>query len=445
MQNAAQMLLGYLEEKYLGDAALSVEWLQTFLKREHSSIDWNTVTEDGLPLLHLAVMNEVTPPAEMQAVVMELLAHGAKFDIQDSDGDTALEAVLSATEELEDRDDDPPTDDIKATHVAAVRGLILSPASSIQSSHVQSICSWLRRHVPSEMQSQVIADLESRVGKQEVRKLWSSEELLGYLELCAYDEKRGVKASKVKEFLDAGASPGHTQNGATALLLVVLNPYSDLEELKQVFHMMLTIQPEVATMRDGFKLSALQWASDYVSVAQQHNLKKANPAALLALMPAIISCLPFDVDAGEACFKVSADGQCPAATVAHAIGIKLPVTRFLAGDRVRCRIGVPGHETAWEEGVVLGIGYRERCWPTSHPGAPYEVMLDIGSRVYALVDNDRIIRREDDKQRGARSQKGPAKKGVRFRKQQREDGTWELLDTVSGKARPASPPDSDDD
>lgn len=139
---------------------------------------------------------------------------------------------------------------------------------------------------------------------------------------------------------------------------------------------------------------------------------------------------------GARCLKVSATGI---------TGEARPETslRFLEGDRVRCRVEAPGGTTAWEEGTIVALWYRDKCWPGSFPGAPYEIKLDIGQLVYALSDNDVMIRSEAQK---APSAGLPTKaSGGRFCKRQREDGSWELLDTKSGKSRACSPPDSDED
>jgi len=297
---------------------------------------------------------------------------------------------------------------------------------------------------------------------------------LAYLEDRAYEQRAGVEAAKVQDFLSKGARPGHKQNGATALQLVVLNPYSSFEELNKVFMMMVSAAPEVAAIQDGFKLTPFMWASDYTNIAQQHGLSRPNPGVLLALVSALMAVLPPEVDAGEYCAKVAPDGQCP---MTRPVGA--PATRFMEGDRVVCRVQAPGGETAWEEGVVVGMWYREGCWPDAHPGAAYEIRLDIGLQVFAIADNDRLVRREEASGKKSAAPSAPAAAaaagrssaaaqaevaageaggrggtgdaaaakpgGQRFQRRRREDGKWELLDTVSGKGRPCSPPDSDEE
>lgn len=440
----------------------------TFARAGGKRLSWEMRSEDGLPCLHLAVMNEVTDPEDLGAIVHILLEQGAPPTVEDGDGDTALQAVIALTEDTDkggDGGNESPEDveALKLLHVAAVRALLQHKAYQLGQPEVTSTVAWLRRHVPEAAQPPVLKDLEARVGKEPVAKAWSSEELLGYLERCAYDNKAGVQASEVNKFLARGAQPDHSQNGATALLLVVLNPYSKLAELQQIFKMMLEVAPKAAEMRDGFKFRPIQWASDYVNIAQQHGQDPPNPATLLALLPCLVELLPDEVDGGAACLKVTSTGQCPVKPPRGA-----PSARFLEGDRVLCRLETPGGAMEWEEGTVTGLWYREGCWPRSHPGAPYEVKLDIGTKYFALVDNDRIIRREDNKPvspakaaaakaKGAPSPGGsggyPAAKakaaagggGSRFQRRQRPDGSWEMLDTVSGKARPCPPPDSDSD
>mmetsp|Transcript_74743 Transcript_74743/g.173107 ORF Transcript_74743/g.173107 Transcript_74743/m.173107 type:complete len:450 (+) Transcript_74743:96-1445(+) len=432
-------LLQYLEVCYMTDAPLNPSVVRELLGRAApGGCMWSLRSEDGLPLLHLAVMNEATAPEQLGIVVSELLDHGAPPDAVDDDGDTALEAVLQLAAEAEG-DEAGASENAKQANLASVRALLRCSALNVGKAQTLAVCSWLRQHVEEHERHEVLCDLEDRVGKEQVAQAWSSEELLAYLENQGYKEKRGVEARRVREFLDCGAAPSHTQNGATALLLVVLNPYSRYAELVEVFDMMIRAEPSVVAARDGFKLTPLKWAADYVNLAQQHGLRHPNPAALLALLPGLLALVPAEVDAGETCLKVARDGRCLSSPPQSA-----PSTRFLEGHRVLCRVEAPGGTHEWEEGVVIGLWYREGCWPAEHPGAPYEVRLDIGVHVFALADNDRIIRAEGAGPPG-KAPVGQKLGGSRFQKRQRPDGKWEVVDTVSGKARPSSPPDSDDE
>lgn len=454
-------LFHYLEDAYQLDDELSLARVEDILSRTWSdAFPWDVVAEeaDGLPALHLAVLNQGTPPNELFAVCSKLLHKGAFPNLVDADGDTPLQAVFFLSSEAEEDDKNDPESPIHM-NVAAVRAILQAPSLVLTEKDVTAALSWLRRYVPETQHQYIKQDLAARVGTKEVSAVWASEMLLGYLETSSYEEKQGVQASKVREFLSMGARPGVKQKGATALLLVVLNPYSCLSELREVFHLMLTADPKAAQERDGFKLSPMNWASDYANVCQQHDLKRLNPATLLGLMPAIAACCPLDVDAGEVCLRVSDKGRSMAAVPSSC---KVPrdqlQLRFMEGDRVICRVSAPGNATCWEEGVVVGTWYREGCWPEDHPGAPYEICLDLGLIVFALVDHDRIVRVEAKTKRPAAtgvltsSRKVPEvsskaeKKVARFQKRQSDGGgNWELLDTVSGKARPCSPPDSDED
>ena len=65
---------------------------------------------------------------------------------------------------------------------------------------------------------------------------------------------------------------------------------------------------------------------------------------------------------------------------------------------------------------------QERGWPAQFPGAPYEVKLDIGSQVFALVDHSGLIQREArDTLRATGGYAVP--KGGRFQKRQKADGS----------------------
>lgn len=60
--------------------------------------------------------------------------------------------------------------------------------------------------------------------------------------------------------------------------------------------------------------------------------------------------------------------------------------RFAVGHRVKC-LTCEG----WQPGVVNRIWYREAGWG-NRPAAPYQMMLDDGTLVYAPWDDDRVIR-----------------------------------------------------
>jgi len=435
------------------DTKLSHGVVREFLEAPpREAFSWKARNEDGLPLLHMVVMNEATPPEDLIEIISALLSHGACPNAKDDDGDTALDAVLQLAEDEEKDEPRDDSDECRASHVASVQALVRCPALDLEVEQVASICRWARTYVSAELRDGLLKDLESRMGKNVISSIQCSDDLLQYLERTAYDEKVGVEAARVKDFLDRGAKLRHAPRGATALLLVVLNPYSNVSELDKIFKLMLTADPGVALVRDGFKLSALQWASDYVNVASQHGLSRPNPAALLALLPNLVSLLPAEMDAFVVCFSVASGSFCASTPPEGA-----PVLRFLEGDRVVCRVQAPGGTIIWEEGVVVGLWYRERCWPSKHPGAPYEVLLDIAMKVFVLVDDDRIVRKEGTKppppvtavllpSPPSSAPKAKAQSaGKRFQRRQLENGTWEMLDTVSGKARACSPPDSDDD
>mmetsp|Transcript_73549 Transcript_73549/g.137434 ORF Transcript_73549/g.137434 Transcript_73549/m.137434 type:complete len:439 (+) Transcript_73549:93-1409(+) len=432
-------LLAYLEDNYLNEQPISPDAVAKLLAKEQGRLDMSMVTEDELPLMHLAAMNEATDALSLGRTVKLMLEAGASPLQKDGDGDTLLEAVLLMSD-----DQDAPEDCVKEGHLAVVLTLLRWPDFSVSSEQAMDICTWIRRHMMSLGYEAILTALEAKVGTEVYSKAWKSEELLGYLEHSGYEAKQGIKASKVEEFLQSGAVPSHSQNGATALLLLVLNPYSEYTELEKAMRLMLTIEPSVATAQDGFKLRPLQWAADHRNISMQHNLKNANPAALLALFPLVVELVPASLDSGEVCLKVQPDGSSQGAPPQ---GIPVPTLRFMEGDRVLCRVEAAGGDYNWEEGGVVGCWYRETCWPDSFVGAAYEVTLDIGQKVYAMVDSDRIIRPlAGPKARIGRPGSAASQAtGKRFVKQQKEDGKWEMLDTVSGRTRPTSPPDSDED
>lgn len=463
---AAHQLKEYLESCYVSDEAMSAGMVRSILGDwSQGDFDWSMRSDDDLPLLHLAVMNEATQPEELEEVLRLLLARGAPLDDKDGDGDTALEAILVlAEEEPADADDEPVNEEriaARQIQLTVIRTLLVGLGDRLELDHAKKVCGWLRRSKLGEgARAEVVHALGICVGEKRASELWASEDLLAYLERCAYEEKSSVEASKVRAFLDRGASPRAKQNGATALLLVVLNPYSRYEELVQVFRLFFEREPLVATDVDGFKWTAVSWASDYANVASQHGCTP-NPAVLLALLPAVCALVPAGADAGERCMKISpaAGGMAQVRSSAS----QLPATRFLEGDRVLARVEAPGGAQAWEEGVVTGLWHRERSWPAVFLGAPYEIRLDIGGTVFALVDDDRLVQRESRaamvkaaaselaalprlrQSDGQGTEDTVARSGPRFQRRRNDGGAWEMLDTVSGRTRPCSPPDSDDE
>eukprot|EP00438_Fugacium_kawagutii_P030989 Skav203565 [mRNA] locus=scaffold3576:182541:194610:+ [translate_table: standard] len=105
-----------------------------------------------------------------------------------------------------------------------------------------------------------------------------------------------------------------------------------------------------------------------------------------------------------------------------------PPLRFLEGDRVICRVEAPGNQTTWEEGVVVGVWYRE-AWHSrdvNDDPALNSVKLDIGSHVYSLADHPGIVQKEARETLRAAAAAGyaaAAKPMARFQKRQREDGS----------------------
>mmetsp|Transcript_51178 Transcript_51178/g.121642 ORF Transcript_51178/g.121642 Transcript_51178/m.121642 type:complete len:458 (+) Transcript_51178:121-1494(+) len=451
------IVLEYLEDRYLNDKAIDPKKLRMILESAPAgSLDMSIQTEDELPLLHLAAMNEATSAPALAKTIQLLLEAGAPLDLSDGDDDTVLDAILAFSEDGENL-----SQEMLEAHLAVVHTLLHWPALEVSDEQVASICTWLRRHMTDmELKQPVLEALRAKADPEVFNIAWRSEELLAYLEQCAYEEKRGIEAAKVEELIRSGASVAHSQNGATALLLAVLNPYTQYPEAVKAFRAMLTQEPEVAAIRDGFKLLPLQWAADHRSISSQHGLQRTNPAVLLALFPLVVELLPPGTDAGQVCLKVMPDGSSGSVPP----GMKPPQLRFMEGDRVLCLLGAPGATVNWEEGIIVGTWYRESSWPSEFCGAPYEVALDIGQRVYSLVDSDEVVKalKGDavkvpspgalQKQVPAAAAPNPASgkpaaavSGKRFVKRQKEDGKWEILDTVSGRARPSSPPDSDDD
>lgn len=62
----------------------------------------------------------------------------------------------------------------------------------------------------------------------------------------------------VARFLEKGADVCSSRNGATALLLMVLNPYTSYEEMAKISRMVIEKEPRVVCARDGFKMTAFE-------------------------------------------------------------------------------------------------------------------------------------------------------------------------------------------
>jgi hypothetical protein len=464
-EDVEEELLNLAEDCYTNDTALNVDHIRQLIQST-SALSWRCKTEDGIPALHLAVMVEATPAEAMWEAISLLVEAGANPMEKDDDGDTAVDAIISLTEE--DDEDGETYTPTKFTHLAAMGAILQSPHVVVDRPLIATLCSWLRRSMPRPNKQgkgeqwcphpvtfeKILDILTSRSSREDVTQAWCSEELLEYLEDCAYDKKCGVTAQKVTDFLEQGAKPGHMQRGASSLLLTVLNPYSSFAELEQVFRLLIGTDSGVISIRDSFRLSPVQWAADYVNVSSQHNLKRPNPAAYLALVPVVMAALPPDTDigpvAGVACLKVTPQGSSGDGPK----GRTITPPRFLEGDRVDCCVETPGGTYDWEEGIIIALWYREGCWPPEYPGAPYEVLLDLGQRVFAPADDDRLIRKQGTAATapvtaasagGAKytfAATGPSGKAKakaagapRFIRRQREDGKWEMFDSVSGRAR----------
>ena len=64
--------------------------------------------------------------------------------------------------------------------------------------------------------------------------------------------------------------------------------------------------------------------------------------------------------------------------------------RFAVGDRVRCKTST----TQWKRGTIINISHREPEWPAGRV-APYQIELQNGVRIFAPLDDDRIIQADD--------------------------------------------------
>lgn len=428
-------LLEYLTLCLNSDKMLSETAVQQLLASAGPRpLDLNVRTKDenSWPPLHLVVLNTDTPAPTLGRILTMLIHLGAAPDAVDNDGDSALQILLVLADEQKE-DGEALSETILVAQVGAITALLESKCLTLTEKEIKQICRWLRWYAPGNQERKRVLDaLATCVGSREAAAAWCSEEFLIYLD-SADDAKSSVDASTVLSFLDRGASPRHSQNSATALLMTVLNPYNRYDELLPVFRAMIKRDPECVAIKDLYKLLPLQWAADYRVVASQHELAQPNPAGLLALMPSIVETLPASVDAGEICMKTQPKYSKCAGQVNTSSGQEL---RFKEGDRVFCRVESPGGKYEWEDGCVVDLWYREDCWPNNHPGAPYEVLLSMGTRVFALVDHDRIIRHYVKNQQEVHPTINDSAQPKRFQRIQKDDGSWELVDTASGKRRP---------
>jgi len=468
-----QILLRYLQEGFETDLPITLTQLRKCLARGGPPSVAAT-SEEGYTPLHFFAMVGSQNPSEASACVQALLDFGADIKSKDADGDTALDAVLSVAEEESDDEreeeakgegskDDPEAQEERKhadeVRSAVIRALLTYPAGADllqEDSRLRKLCSWARRHAKGRVGQELVAQLRLLVGDQAVSQLWASEELLDHLGDCCYVDECDVDIKLVKKLLDAGAKPSHRLNGkATALHLIALNPHLKYKVANAVVRLLMEAEPEVVEVQDGFGMTPLNWAEDYISIAKQHKQKKPNPAALIAISEHVSA----PTDGGLAGIKVSQmrpEGFIPKSDpLAANAAPGRPALRFMEGDRVEVKVADPGNRGfTWEEGVVVTLRSIEAWWPHSHPGVPYEVLLDIGTRILVIVDRDAVIRCEGSgremksKPAGWNSNPGAkakAKAKPRFEKRRRDDGQWELVDTTTGKVRPIAPPDSDDD
>mmetsp|Transcript_157328 Transcript_157328/g.286451 ORF Transcript_157328/g.286451 Transcript_157328/m.286451 type:complete len:462 (+) Transcript_157328:138-1523(+) len=386
-------LLEYLRTSLVNNTALSEVAIQEFVSTGNRPLKLNLRTADevAFPLLHLVVLNEATRAPALEHILAKLLQLGATPDVEDDDGDNALATLLSVAREHM-MDGETLSDAVLVAQLGALVALLQSKRLPINQKEINEVCSWLRKYAAGQTdeRQRVLDILATRCSDEDLAIAWCSEQLLEYLdEAC--DRKRSVEARRVLEFLAKGASLRQSSNGATALHMIQLNPYTSYKELLPIFRSILSKDPLCATLRDGFKRMPMHWAADYLNISSQHKLLRPNPANLLALLPSLVEMLPEDVDVGEACLKTT-----PGALrwdTARGLPSQKPRLRFKGGEQVLCRMSELGGSYVWEVGAVVGFWYREVGWPDEHPGAPYEVLLDVGFRVFALVDHDRIIRK----------------------------------------------------
>jgi hypothetical protein len=303
-QGMEMRLLEYLRTSLVNNTALSEVAIQGFVSAAgNRPLELNLRATDraGLPLLHLVVLNEATRAPALEHIVAKLLQLGAVPEAEDDDGDNALVTLLSVAQENED-DGETLSEAALVAQLGALYALLQSKRLPINQKDINDVCSWLRKFAAGQTdeRQRVLDVLATRCCNSDLAVAWCSEQFLEYLSETCY-LKRAVEARRVLDFLAEGASPRQSSNGATALLMIVLNPYNAYEDLLPIFRSMLSMDPICATIRDGFKMMPMQWAADYRNVSSQHKLLRPNPANLLALLPSIVETLPDNVDGGEVC------------------------------------------------------------------------------------------------------------------------------------------------
>lgn len=461
MSNPQVDLSTYLEDCTENDKFADVRLLEQ-LVRAGGPEGCNVASDEGYSPLHLLVMLGAASPSDAVDSISVLLQGGASINALDPDGENALEATLSIAADSDDDEDDDESriddhnqgrPDKKARQLiraAFMQVLIQHMEVDMETDQLQRMVAFSRKHQPMSGPSDVLGVLKKRLDPKKFNQVWESEELLEYLQDCCYEKSCGADPAIVAKHLSKGAWANYQpKDGVGALHLVALNPYHEYTQVREVTRLLVKSDPKCCEVRDRFKLTALQWAEDYMNLAKQHDLNFASPATLVAFS----EMLPDSMDSGLVCVKPGSTNWKVAGPESLA---RRPSLRFAEGERVKALVAVPGGRPEWEEGVVVGLWLRNEWWPKKHYGAPYEVLLDLGTRVLCLADRPDLIRAEKDKaptvrkpetKAAAEALQAPAPKKVakRFEKRKRPDGKWELLDSKTGNAKIIPTPDTSDE
>eukprot|EP00931_Biecheleriopsis_adriatica_P087857 TRINITY_DN6226_c0_g1_i1.p1 TRINITY_DN6226_c0_g1~~TRINITY_DN6226_c0_g1_i1.p1 ORF type:complete len:582 (-),score=93.21 TRINITY_DN6226_c0_g1_i1:53-1798(-) len=390
----------------------------------------NTVS----PLHVVSELAEMEDPETVHSLIGKLVNAKADLTAGDRFGETPFSTVLCLLEDDEkNQDDDDDDEGLSKEDTGFLQALVsyLEHKAPINDSVAARLVHQMDRPYSSDLQplrDRVLERLKTRVPEKRIEELRQGNELIRYM--CQFFEtQEGFDPKIVKKHLDAGADPGVEQHHSrsNALHFVALNAYGTYDDVFSVLSMLLERNSAAANKKDSTGFTAFGLAADYRDTASQFRCEP-NPCAMLALGELLAQ---YDLDI--VCQTIDKTNRI--ASLAAPAGRKL---RFAEGDRVKCLVRAPG-QVAWEEGTVIGLWYRENSWPASHPGAPYEVKLDIGQCVFALADSPKIVKGESERTGGCAR---PTKGAKRFIKQLRGE-TWELLDTQTGKVRPSSPPTSD--